>query len=79
MAAINHTVTDPQLREIYNAVYALEKAKGKTDTSAHKIANDTVWGVFRNIYDYQGTLCWIVNKARQVFTISVEKGHGSIQ
>ena len=68
MAAINHAITEEQLKEAYQAVLAIQKQKGHTDTDCKETANLLSYAVFRGVITFDSLLISIVNNAERVFT-----------
>jgi hypothetical protein len=62
---INKELTEAQLIELYQALFALYKAD-HSEREAQDLANITSYGAFRNLIDYNTLLQWIVRKSKQV-------------
>lgn len=78
MAAINHSISEQELHDIYMALDGLQKANGKSETGAHRFANDITYGVFRGLLDPESVRRWITQRMVSVFNVRAEKGHGDI-
>lgn len=79
MAAINHRLTEQDLKEIKLALDAIEARMHPDDPiDANEGSRLITIGVFRNLIDPDSIYRWITQKAIEVFTIPVEKGHGTI-
>lgn len=68
MAAINHDVTEEQLKEAYEAVRAIQCEKGHTDTEAAYTARILSYAVFRGLITFESLITSIVGNAKQVFS-----------
>lgn len=79
MAAINHTITEQELHELFYALDGLQKAQGKSETGAHRFANDITYGIFRGLIDPESVKRWITQNMSRVLVVYNEKGHGNIQ
>jgi len=78
-AAINHALTETELHEIHLAISALEAKMYPNDPNdAAEGSRLFTIGVFRNLIDPESVYTWIASKARELFTVQVEKGHGNI-
>ena len=79
MAAINHDVTLEELREIRQAAYALEQVLYPDDElEQRRGALRIEAGVFRGLVTLDSVRALIAKRAAELFTIPVEKGHGTI-
>lgn len=68
MAAINHDVTEEQLKDAYNAVIAVQKEKGHNPLEAKNTAELLSYAVFRGIITYESLMRSIVKNAENVFS-----------
>lgn len=79
MSAINHNLTDQELKDIRYALLALENKMYPNNPSfADEGSRQITIGVFRNLIQPDSVHNWIANKAREIFTVPVEKGHGNV-
>lgn len=63
MAAINHEITEQELKTIKEALVAVGNTRYENKTVAEQFANDITYGVFRNLIDPESVKRWIVNQA----------------
>lgn len=79
MAAINHAITEKELYEIKLALDAIELKMYPNDPKdAAEGSRQLTIGVFRNLIEPQSVYTWIAHKAQELFTVPIEKGHGTI-
>lgn len=79
MAAINHDISERELYEIKLALDAIETMMHPNDPKdAAEGSRQLTIGVFRNLIEPNSVYRWITNKATELFTIPVEKGHGKL-
>ena len=64
---INPLITDEQLDDIYNAVMAVQKARGRKEEDAALTASDIRYAVFRGLFTYDSIIKSIVERAEKVF------------
>lgn len=77
MACINPNITEQELCDIRYALLALENKMYPDDPAfADEGSRQLTIGVFRNLITPDSMYAWITNKAREVFTVPIEKGHG---
>ena len=62
--AINKDITEAQLKEIKQALYALLKTV-HTPSTAEQLANDYTYAVFRGLFSIEGMYTWICNRAKR--------------
>ena len=67
MAAINKDITEEMLKDIYNAIIAIQKEKGRKESEAVLTARDITYAVFRGLFTYDSIIKSIVNNAGKVF------------
>lgn len=67
MAAINRDVTEEMLQDIYNAIIAIQKEKGRKEQDAALTARDITYAVFRGLFTYESVIKSIVGTAGKVF------------
>ena len=67
MAAINKDITEEQLKDIYNAIIAIQKEKGRREAEAALTARDITYAVFRGLFTYESVIKSIVGNAGKVF------------
>ena len=80
MAAINHDVTEEQLREVRQAAFALEQVLYPDDEVEQRLGALRIEaGVFRGLVTLDSVRKCIANRARELFNIAVEKGHGNVK
>lgn len=65
MAVINRNITEQDLKEIKEALVAVENTRHANKAVAEQIANDITYGVFRNLIDPESVRRWIVSQALQ--------------
>jgi hypothetical protein len=68
MAAINHAITEEQLKEAYHAVKAVQQEKGHTELEAIETARILTYGVFRGVITFESLIDSIIGNARKVYT-----------
>ena len=69
MSVINQNITEQDLQETYQAISAIQKRKGHTDTEAHKTANLLTYAVFRGLITMDSVKKSIVVNAQKAFTL----------
>ena len=67
MSVINHNITEEQLTDMYNAIIAIQKEKGRKEQDAALTANDITYAVFRGLFTYDSVIKSIVGNAGKVF------------
>lgn len=68
MAVINKNITEPELREMHDAIVAVQKQKGHDTQTAINTAQLLTYSVFRNLITSESVMRSIVNNARRVFS-----------
>ena len=63
MAVINRSITEQDLKEIKQALVAVENTRHADKVEAEQLANDMTYGVFRNLIDPESVRRWIVSQA----------------
>lgn len=62
--AINKDITDQELQELAEALYAVEKTNMYiTEKDRRDTVNSYVFGVFRNLFELNGFKRWIISRA----------------
>jgi hypothetical protein len=67
--SINHDLTEDQLQELAEAIYAVKRAYGWTPAEARTFAQDITQGTFRNLLTFDSVKQWVVQQA-----IKAQKG-----
>lgn len=79
MSAINHNLTDQELKDIRYALIALENAMYPNNPAyADEGSRQITIGVFRNLIEPESVQAWIANKAKELFTVPEQKGTGNL-
>lgn len=79
MAAINHALTEQELKDINAAVSALEiQMYPDNPQYAAEGSRLLTIGVFRNLIEPNSVRRWITHKATELFMVPLEKGHGKL-
>lgn len=68
MATINRSVTELELKEVYNAVVAIQCEKGHSVIDAKETARLLSYAVFRDVLTYESVIKSIVSNAERIFT-----------
>lgn len=60
-------ISDEQLNDLYYAIIAVQKERGRSEENAELTASDIRYAVFRGLFTYDSIVKSIVERARKVF------------